>query len=164
MSPSSLDPSRTARLADPSPGDIDPRSLIGLRPTRYPKSGHHPSAGACPPWCWVEQDPTLHQHEITAGDPMRALHHIGEPIAVVASLYRGTPSEDGQHVQTATVEVDLTQVGGAEPVVDVSLRHWPDGRHAQEQRLVLTHEDARELATVLNHLVDLATSSDDRPG
>ena len=77
-------------------------------------------------------------------------------IAIVASLYHGTISDSGSsHVQTATLECDLTTLGGAQPSIEVCLRHWPVGRPVHEQALALTVQDARELATVLTYLADL---------
>jgi hypothetical protein len=87
---------------------------------------------------------------------MQALHHIEEPISIVAALYRGTVLESGEgHIQSATIECDLTQLGCADPRIEVCLRHWPEDRPVHEQTLALTVEDARELATVLTHLADL---------
>ena len=162
MSPSSPDPACPIDAGDIQRERTDqsePPRLVGLRATRYVRHDTHPDTRDGPPWCWVQRDPTLHKHEISPDHPVRALHHIEDPIAIVASLYPGTTGESGgSHVQTATIECDLTELGGADPTIEVCLRHWPEGRAVHEQTLALTVEDARELATVLTYLADLTAA------
>ena len=118
----------------------------------------HPDQRPCPSWCWVE-DSDDGEHEIIALHPMKALHQIDSVIRTVASLYPGEPTLGigDRRVGTATVESDLTQLGSADPVVSLYLRRWEDQRPKYDKRLALTLTDAKELAAVITHLVDLAT-------
>ena len=89
---------------------------------------------------------------------MKALHHIDAAIRTVASLYSGEPAlgVGDRPIGTATFESDLTQLGSADPVLSVYLRRWDDRKPHHEKRLALTLLDAKELASVLTFLIDLA--------
>lgn len=141
---------------------------LGLRPTHYSThadghKGSYPDQRGCPAWCWVAAHPE-YDHEVTRNDPMNA-RHAAERVSTVASQYQGEYHSVGKYgdpdhltyVSTATVETELQQRGQDQPVIKISLRHYPDGKRQElTTRLRLSVDDARELAIVLSHFAEEA--------
>ena len=158
MNPSSPVPDNPPhRATSQDVADAELRDRLDLRPVLYPADGRHPDARPCPSWCWVERSGGDHQHELMASHPMKALHHIDEPVRLVASMYPGDriPGVAGRVIRTATVEADLTQQGSADPVISLTL-HRGDRPAEPQSLLTLTLPDARELTAALGYLLDLA--------
>lgn len=159
-----LEPFDRARFNDDYIEDSDAqiRRQLDLRPANYAADrggpGTHPDQRPCPSWCWVGQSDE-YDHEMDYTHPLEAEHNMGAIPHVVASLYPGDPGHAGDRVvSAATIEPRLEQVGQGDPRIAVGFRRYR-GRESlfdlEYLRLSLT--DARELARVLNHLVDLAT-------
>ncbi|MGC4112334.1 MAG: hypothetical protein QM747_18330 [Nocardioides sp.] len=140
-------------------------------PKRRPRTYYndHPDTRPCPPWCWIVTDNPdgSYTHDISGTvEPRRMFeveHTTHRRYPVVASLYTGHVARGGADLaDTATIELNLRQVGQREPRIDVALRHnvWEQGKgwvpEYDYQRLKLSIEDARELSAMLAHVVALS--------
>lgn len=138
------------------------RQQLDLRPAHYLQDtctpGTHPDRRPCPSWCYIGQS-TEYDHEVDYTRPLTATHIMNATPHVVASQYQGDPDR-GQKmvVSTAAIEPRLEQIGQDDPLVLVAFRRY-HGRQQQydHELLRLSLTDARELARVLNHLVDIAS-------
>jgi len=142
------------------PAEAAIRRDLGLRPHLYPgdgRKGSHPDQRPCPAWCWIGQHPD-YDHEVHVLDTGAALHTMEGDPHVMASLYQGESSagEGGRVVRTATIEPALEQLGQADPIIRVHLRHFEANEHHYDEILRLTLTDAEELARVLGWLVRTA--------
>ena len=92
--------------------------------------------------------------------PLSATHTMEGVPSLVASQYSGTwvvGEESERLVETATLEPRLEQIGQGAPTVRVALRHgYGKQRIYEDDRLVLSIDDDRELMTLLSSLIDMA--------
>ena len=135
-----------------------------LRPIDYRTTDPHPDASPCPSWCQyvTEGEPAPHDVDVRSG--LGDVEHSDLTTFVRASLYRG--KESGGQADFATIETHLAAVGSAPPVVEVNLRYYeyPGPQMVYKDLLNLTLEDARELASVLTYLADVALQEcEERP-
>lgn len=147
------------------PAEAALRTQLNLRPTHYPTTadstkGGHPDQRPCPPWCWVNDD-NEHQfgHEIDYKHPTEASHSYDVRPSVALSMYPGgfVKFGDSDLVVASTVEATLTQVGQQAPTIRVLMRRQDKPVHkALTDLLRLSVVEARELAAVLRHLVEVA--------
>jgi hypothetical protein len=151
------------------PAEAALRTQLGLRPTHYSTTsdamkGNHPDTGPCPAWCFVADPSVEWGHEIDRDHPTVATHSYDVTASIVASLYPGAferhPAEkpgDVEYVIASTIEARLPQVGQQDPEIRVALRHQDRPVSKAFVELVrLSVTDARELAAILTHLVQLA--------
>lgn len=142
------------------PGNYAVRRHLGLRPLQYREEDGTADPRPCPSWCWVGQSEGGYQHEVDPRRPLEAHHSIEGWVSSMASLYEGQTVQEyadtPRHVATATYECHLEQVGQGDPRIRVYLRHYKNRGHHFEIRNLLSIDDARELAMVLNHLVEVA--------
>lgn len=143
--------------------DYTIREHLGLRPDDYSNAnytkGSHPDRRPCPPWCWVGRHPE-YDHEILPDRPMTAHHTMDGVPSIVASRYPGkmcgTP--DDRQVHTATIEPRLDQFGQEDPRIDIALRTYSANgeQHYENDQLLMSVADAKELVKVLALLIDAA--------
>jgi hypothetical protein len=149
----------TSEIDYEEPADATLRAHLGLRPIVYNEHDCTADPRPCPSWCWIGQSNGEYEHEIEPSHPMSATHTLEASPSIVASQYVGDSvrGEDPRLVTPATIEPRLEQVGQGEPIVHVALRHGYGKQHTYEDdRLLLSLDDARELVTVLNHLIETA--------
>lgn len=137
------------------------RTQLGLRPAHYIYDEHedHPDKRPCPPWCYIND--VEYAHEVEAGRPLTAMHAYDVCPGVVASQYPGRFHKerggDPAHVETATVECHLQQRGQDDPLIRVYLRQPAElGGSELTKPMRLSVTDAREVAALLTHLVQVA--------
>lgn len=144
------------------PNEAALRIQLGLRPAHYSVTADftkeaHPDQRPCPPWCFVND--SEYGHEIDRAHPTEASHSYDVRASVVASQYPGGFVNFGKDelVVPSTVEARLEQIGQQAPTIEVALRHQDKSvREAYQRLLRLSVTDARELAAVLTHLVQVA--------
>jgi hypothetical protein len=141
------------RLVDyEEPGDAAVRRRLRLRPIVYAGFASHPDRRPCPPWCASAGDG--YGHVVEPDHPFAAYHEMEERPAIAASFYKGArDNTDDDIVAASTVELALSQIGRARPVIRAYFRHAA-GR--SELLVSLTLQDARELARILEYVVDVA--------
>ena len=132
------------------PEDAAMRAHLGLRPIIYKAEDRTADPRPCPAWCWLAQS-TEHAHEVECAHPMSATHTMEAVPAIVASQYVGNMLTGGPRlVEPAMLEPRPEQVGQGDPTIHIGLRHGHGKAHTYEDdRLVLSVEDAREMVTVL---------------
>ncbi len=136
------------------------RRELGLRPIGYPDSGAHPDQRPCPSWCWIAQEED-YEHEVDSRHPLEASHTLEPHPSVAASLYPGASLSlgSGKYIHaTTTIEPRLVQIGQAHPVINVAMRQYDEAgeQNYEDDFLRLTVDDARELVTALNYLIETA--------
>lgn len=149
----------TSEIDYEEPADATLRAQLGLRPIVYRMDDCTADPRPCPSWCWVGQSNGDYEHEVNASHPTSATHTLESVPSVLASQYEGdiVRGEDPRLVTPATLEARLEQVGQADPLIHVALRHGYGESHRYEgNRLILSLDDTRELVTVLTYLVETA--------
>jgi hypothetical protein len=144
------------------PAEAALRTQLGLRPTHYSitsdltKEGH-PDQRPCPAWCWVTE--AEYGHEIDPAHPTVASHSYDVRPSVALSMYPGgfVKFGDADLVVASTLEATLHQLGQQAPTIQVAMRRRDKSAHKGHAELVrLSVVEARELAAVLTHLVQVA--------
>lgn len=133
--------------------DYARRVALGLRPIFLAHEHTHPDEIPCPAWCWRADQPTG-SHDVAPQRP-RWSWHTSESISVAWEAKTGGQYKEG--IALSTLDLRLQGWRDREPTIRLQANPAEDDRPGP---LVLTLEDARELAVVLLHLIDQETTTD----
>jgi hypothetical protein len=116
----------------------------------YDEEGH-PDARPCPSWCGGV-------HVIDPVHPYDATHRPEAFGSVAASCYPGTRGPEG-HIEGASFDLELEQIGQAAPTIRLWLNAAADGDMARRPLAVLSLDDVRELAAYFIHVYNIANGT-----